>query len=185
MMGSRMIQVLKRAGEPEPFDRRRLRLCLWRAMRGGDAAFTHADRLSEAIGLFVGQRGCRVVSSRALLEMALRALRKTGRAAAGDALEAHSRQRQRARRQLTVVHDNGRRSRWDRHWVTQQVRHRWRIGRPAARAISAEIERHLLARGGEVSRDAVLDLVDERVENYGLAPWCLLASAPIAPDGRP
>ena len=176
-MGSGTIRVLKRAGSVELFDTARLRLSMWRAMRGDGGSFDHADQLAEAIGVYLRRSSCGLVTSRALLEMALRALRQTGQVEAADTLEAHDRQRHDRRQQLTLGHEGRRRSRWDRDWLTGQIRHRWDVGLGAARALSAEIESELLARGGCVDRAAVLNRVDERIAAYGLASHCPLTTA--------
>lgn len=173
-----MIQVVKRDSSVEPLCVDRLRACLWRAMGPAGGRFSKAHHLSRAIQLYLHRTGAVEVSSRALFEMAVRALRLTRHDAAADALEAHSRRRRDARRSLKVVHDSGRRTRWDRSWLTAQIRTRWGVSGGAARAISAAIETELLDGRSLVERGRVLDLIDERVENFGLAPWCLLASAP-------
>lgn len=178
MKGSGTIQVLKRSGITEPFRIDLLGLCMWRAMHDRQGRFAQATQLAEAITIHLSRNGCHIVTSRALLEMALRALRQTHHDLAADALEAHHRRRRAARRSLILVHDAERRSHWDRDWLTEQIRRRWSVSRAAARAISAEIERELLGRDGPIARDAVLSMVDRRVEEYGLAPWCLLTSAP-------
>jgi hypothetical protein len=172
-----MIRVTKRDGVVEPLRVERLRLCLWRVLRSHPHCRTQADNISRAIVLHLRRTGVAAVSSRALFEMTLRCLRHTNHDAAADALERHARWRQNARRAMTIVHDDTHHTAWDRSWVTQQIQRRWDIGRPAARAISSQIEGELLGRRSEISRDAAVDLLDERVENYGLAPWCLLASA--------
>lgn len=177
MKGSGTIRVLKRAGTTEGFCAERFRSCLWRVMQPFGGRFQQADALADAVVLYLRRAGCRIVTTRALLEMALRVLRKTDHGPAADALAARHRWRRAARRRLLVAHENGRQCPWERHWVTQQIQRRWAVTRSAALAISADIEHELLAGESPVRRQTVLDLIDERVENYGLAPWCLLASA--------
>jgi transcriptional regulator NrdR family protein len=176
--GSWKIRVLKRDSSIEHFNIAKLRLSLWRALGADSESFLHADWLAHAIQGFLHYEGHRAVSSRALFEMAVRSLRCVERDDAGDALEAHRRVRRQRRDVLTILHEDGRRSRWDRSWVTAHLRQRWSLGRSAAKALSAQIEADLLARPGELARRAVLDRVDGLVEAFGLAPWCLLASAP-------
>ena len=176
-MGSGTVRVLKRTGAMELFDSARLRLSIWRAMQGKADLFDHADHLAEAIGVYLRRNGCHLVTSRALLEMALRALRQTDCPEAADALEAHARRRYERRQQLTLAHPHGR-TRWDREWLTGQIAHRWDISLGAARALSAQIEEELLQRGGCVDRDAALELVDQRIAAYGLASHCPLMTMP-------
>ncbi len=173
-----MIQVLKRDCSVEAFRLERLRLCLLKAMHGRCGHFGEAHQLARAVGIYLRRARCRVVTSRAILEMALKVLRQTGHHAAAEALEAHHRRRRAARGRLVVAHESGRQCAWDRSWVAEQLQHRWDLPRAVARTLSGDIERDLLDEGGSIARQTVLDLVDERVENYGLAPWCLMASAP-------
>jgi hypothetical protein len=178
MRGSRTIHVVKRAGASEPFSVEKLRLCLWRAMACRAEMLLHAHYLAEAIALYLRRNRRRLVTSGALLEMAVRALDQTGLGDAAEALEAHHCRRLAARGRLVLVHSTGRRSRWDRNWLTEQIHHRWGVGRSAARALSAMVEDELLPFEGPVNRQAVLDLACRRVDEFGLGPECLLTSAP-------
>ncbi|MFW6154424.1 MAG: ATP cone domain-containing protein [Planctomycetota bacterium] len=178
-----MIQVLKRDGAVEPFCVDRLRACLRRVLRPTGQADTLPRLLCEAIAIHLRRRGTAKVSSAALFEMVLLALRETDQPSAGDALEAHRRWRHRARRALRLVDEDGRLRAWDRGWLTGRIQSRWALSRPAARALGAIIEAELLGRPGELSQRRIDDLIDERVENYGLAPWCLIAS-PSVPSRR-
>ena len=178
MKRSWTIHVLKRAGAAEPFSVEKLRLCLWRAMGCRLERLCPAHHLAEAVAVYLRRNGRRAVTSGALFEMAIRALRQTGHDDAVDALEAHHGRRMAARRRLVLVHPTGRRSRWDRNWLTEQIRHRWDVGRGAARVLSGTIEEDLLPCDGPVARQTVLDLAGRRVAEYGLRPECLLASVP-------
>jgi hypothetical protein len=178
MRGSRTIQVLKRAGAAEPFSVQKLRLCLWRALECRGEMLLRAHYLAEAVVVYLRRNRHRVVTSGALLEMAIRVLRQTGHGEAADALEAHHCRRLAARGRLVLVHPTGRRSRWDRNWLAEQIRHRWGIGRSAARALSATVEDDLLPHEGAIARQAVLDLASRRLDEFGLGPECLLTSAP-------
>ena len=106
-----MIQVLKRDGAVEPFNTDRLRACLWRVLRPTRRGDGLPRLLCEAIAIHLRRRGATKVSSAALFEMTLLALRETDQAPAADALEAHRRWRQRARRTLRLVDEDGRRYR--------------------------------------------------------------------------
>lgn len=185
--GSRMVLVVKRGGGTEPFKFEKLRRCFWRALGGEGWSFQSAECLSQAVGIYLRREDRWRVSSRALLEIALRALRQTGHEDAAKELEWHHRHRLGARRRLKVTQTArpGESKaveawvfRWDRDWVTRQIEQRWDISRAAAAAISADIEAELLESPSHIDRDALIDLLDERVEHYGLAPWCLLASMP-------
>ncbi len=174
-----MIQVLKRDGAVEPFNLDRLCACLRRVLRPADPTDVLPRLLCEAIGIYLRRRGTTKVSSAAVFEMTVLALREIDQDAAADALEAHRRRRRRDRRALWRVDDNGRRTPWDRGWLTGRIQTRWSLSRPAARALGAIIEDELLGRPGAITSARLDDLIDERVENYGLAPWCLIASPSV------
>jgi hypothetical protein len=185
--GSRMVLVLKRGGGTEPFKLEKLRRCFWRALGGEGFTFQSAECLAQAVGIYLRREDRWRVSSRALLEIAIRALRQTGHDDAAKEVEWHHRHRLGARRRLKVTQParpgestttESWAFRWDRDWVTRQIEQRWDIGRAAAAVISADIESELLEKKSDIDRQALLDLIDERVEHYGLAPWCLLASMP-------
>lgn len=183
MHGSRTIHVVKRDGTRELLDRRKLRLSLWRAMQHHGSHFSQAECLSQAVQTYLTRSRCRTVSSRALFEMVVRVLRQTGHEPAAETLERHQRQRSAARRRVYVLDSAGRRRPWSRSWVAREVMQRWALSHAAGRAISAEVERQVLTDGtGHASRqlsaDHVLDRADQLVEEFGLAPWCLLASVP-------
>ena len=179
-----MIQVLKRDGAVEPFSADRLRACLWRVLRCGDQGNLLPRLLCEAIAIHLRRRGTAKVSSAALFEMALLALRETDQPAAADALEEHRRWRHQARRTLWLIGEDGRRRPWDRGWLTARLQSRWAISRPAARAIGGILESELLGQADPLPAQRLDDLIDERVENYGLAPWCLIASPSVPNSGR-
>jgi hypothetical protein len=185
--GSRMVLVVKRGGGTEPFSPEKLRRCFWRALGGETDLFQSAECLSQAVGIYLKRENRWRISSRALLEIAIRALRQTGHDQAAKDLELHHRDRLGARRQLKVTQaaqpgesnsTNTWTFRWDRDWVTRQIEQRWQVSRTAAAVISADIEEELLSTQTQIDRQALLDLIDERVDHFGLAPWCLLASMP-------
>jgi hypothetical protein len=185
--GSRMVLVVKRGGGTEPFKLEKLRRCFWQALGGEGCLFQSAQCLAQAVGIYLRREDRWRISSRALLEIAMRALRQTGYEDAASQLEGYHRRRLGARRRLKVTQaprpgelaaSEMWTFRWDRDWVTRQIEQRWAVGRPAAAVISADIESELLENKSHIDRQALLDLIDERVEHYGLAPWCLLASMP-------
>lgn len=175
---SRTIRVLKRDSSAEPFDAAKLRRSLWLALGGQPGWLIYADSVAQAIHAYLRVLNMRAVSSRALFEMAVGALRCIGRGEAAERMEEHARWRRRARRAMVLLHDGGQRCEWDRSWVIEQLRRRWRISPPAARALSGHLERQMLQRPRLLSRQDVLDAVDELADHYGLTPWCLLASVP-------
>lgn len=181
---SRMIRVLKRDSSTERFDHAKLRRSLWQAMGSMPDHLAHADAIARAIGDYLRLSITRAVSSRALFEMALGALRFAGQRKASERMESHARRRRQARHAVIVMHESGQRSRWDRSWIIEQFRRRWRISRPAARALSSNLESRLLRQPALLSRQDVLDAVDELADQFGLTPWCLLAGVPAGNSDR-
>lgn len=177
MDGSWTIQVIKRDSTVEPFSLAKLRLSLFKAMGGQEEQFASAGHLAHAVRTYLRSNRRRAVTSRAIFEMALRVLHQTSHHAAADALETHSQSRLLARHCCEVLYDDGRKVRWSRRWVTEQFTRRWQIAPGAARALSSEIERRLLDSPQPISRQKVLDEVDELVDQVGLTPWCHLAGA--------
>ncbi len=122
----------------------------------------------------------------------MRALTQTGYGNAAQSLESCHQHRTEARRQLQITRPTGAGGPddqeywaipWDRDWVTRQIERRWDISAAAAAALSADIERDVLNGPQTVDRHALIDLIDERVDNFGLAPWCLLATMPSKQKG--
>ncbi len=178
MNGSGTIHVLKRDNSTEPLAPAKLRLCLWRGLSGSGGRFEQAQWLTDAIAAHLRRAGQPTISSGALFEMAVNALRATGHRSAAAAVEAHHQWRQRARRSLAVRNELGLATAWDRGWLTDTLADRWALSRPTARALSGILEDDLLGSIDELPERALLDRADELIEQFGLAPWCLLASAP-------
>jgi hypothetical protein len=185
MNGSRKILVVKRGAWTEPFQLEKLRLCLWRALGGDGESFQSAQCLAQAVGIYLKREKRWRISSKALLEIAVRALTQTGYTDAAKRLEDCHQQRLVARRglQITQAKGPGENSandcwvfRWDRNYVTRQIEQRWEVGHAAAAVISADIEDELLDGRPRIDRHELMDIIDERVDSFGLAPWCLLAS---------
>jgi len=164
-----MAWVLKRDGQPEPFDRRKLGGCLLRALRADPKDARLAEALCRAIEFYLAHRHLRCVSSAALLEMALTALRAAGLAQAAECLESHHAARVRLRSRLTLHHRPGLKTSWSKHWLAAQAASQWKLGRTTARFLAGQVEDELAAHSArEVTRRAVLERLAELAAEWGL-----------------
>ncbi len=168
--GSRKIRVIKRDGAEEAFDAAKLAGAIYRAMRQTSGRYYDACQLALAIEMYLDRSGWGRISSAAVLEMAVKVLRQSGLAAAGDRLDTRDRGRRARRRRLCIRHDNGKVTLWDKSWLSQLAERSWFLSRPTGRVLAGEIESQLLAaKAGVVSRGDILNLLNERVAQYGLA----------------
>ena len=170
MSGSRTIQVLKRDGTAEAFDHRKLAAAIWRAMSRKSATYEHARRLGEAVETYIIRKGNLCVSSSAVFEMTLKALRYVGLPKAAESAETYRAWRSLLRQQLRIKHKEGQLTLWDKNWLLQFASRSWHISPATARILAGKIEVDLL-RSGEsiVPRHKVIDLLNRSVTEYGLA----------------
>ncbi|MHC4716943.1 MAG: ATP cone domain-containing protein [Planctomycetota bacterium] len=165
-----MICVLKRDGTSEPFDRYKLRGCLLGLLKSLGEELWHAEVLSSAVGQYLRRRGIRCITSAALLEMVLTALRISGLGDVGGELERRHRARLGMRNRLVLDHGSGVRTAWSKDWLVGRLRARWGLGRAAARVLAGEVELDLMARGStRIGREEVARMLTERVASCGLA----------------
>lgn len=177
MNGSRSIQVVKRDGDLEPFSLGKLRGCLLRALTCTPNGQAIVEPIARAIQLHLHKRKLTFISSRMLLTLVLRALRHTGNESAAERLEAHHSRRQQRRAAVHIVGPTGRRTGWDKSAFAKIIHRRWDVSPAAARAMAAGVEQDVLAAGKDLTELELIDLADDRVEQFGLAPWCLLTNA--------
>jgi len=170
MSPSRKIQVLKRDGTAEAFDSRKLAASIWRAINCRSATYEHARRLAEAVETYIIRKGCRCVSSSAVFEMTVKALRHVGLLKAAESAENYRAWRSLLRQQLRIKHDEGRLTLWDKGWLLEFATRSWHISPAVARILAGKIELDLL-RSGEsiVPRQKVIGLLNRSVAEYGLA----------------
>lgn len=180
MARSRTINVVKRDGSNEHFDRHKLRACLMRVVPDAEANLYGADALATSIGCYLLQRNVRTISSAAILEMALAALHAVGMRKAAYRLERCHCARNRMRTRLMVIHEGGVKTVWSKEWLVENACNQWDLGRTTARILSGRIEHILLARKTRhVSRKEVMKMLGRLVLAYGLIVPCPL-EAPAA-----
>jgi len=170
MSGSRKIQVLKRDGTIEAFDCRKLAASICRTMSRKTVNYEHAARLSEAVETYICRKGDHCLSSSAIFEMTLKALKYVGLTTAADRAEHYRAWRSMLRGQLRIEHEQGRLTLWDKGWLLEFARRSWHISPETARIFAGKIELELL-RSGEsiVARQQVVHMLNRSVAEYGLA----------------
>jgi hypothetical protein len=170
MSGSGTIRVLKRDGSVELFDVVKLSGVLWRAIRPSGHPYERARYLGDAVMFYLSRDGSRCVSSAAIFEMCVRLLQHVGFAEAATAFQGHRSWRQAKRKSLRVTHEGLKVTLWDKSWLAGFAQRCWHLSPGTARTIAGEIEAGLLAGGeDQVSRFAVIEMLNERVAAYGLA----------------
>jgi transcriptional regulator NrdR family protein len=175
------IHVLKRDGTIEPFDPFKLCGCLLRALPHRERSVFRAGALSEAVGCYLLRRGLRCVSSAALLEMALTALRAVGLTGGAWRLEQRHALRSTMRSRTTFCHGRHQPSAFSKEWLVKYACRRWSVGRTVARILAGQIEQHLIQSGArEVSRSDIMNMLGWLAGAYGLATPFRAAAA-----GRP
>jgi len=168
--GSGTIWVQKRDGSVEDFDCLKLVGAVSRAVRPAKGRCDYARSIAAAIEVFCRRSGCGCVSSAAVFEMTVRAMRCVSLDVGAEAMESHRAWRIRRRRQLRVAHERGQVTMWDKSWLCELAQRSWRLSRPAARIIAGRLECELLAEPAELLwRDTVVARLNDCVAAYGLA----------------
>ena len=170
MSGSRKIRIAKRDGSTEAFDPGKLAGAVYRVMEPGKDSLVRSRHLALAVGLYLHRAGRGRVSSAAVFEMTVQALRSVGMSDSADCLEAHRHGRAAARGRLSVLHDGGQATLWDKGWLAELAQRGWFLSREAARVLAGQVEAELLAAAmPSVTRHEVLERLNCRVAEYGLA----------------
>ncbi|MFW6133752.1 MAG: hypothetical protein ACOC8F_07630 [Planctomycetota bacterium] len=181
MDGSAPIQVVKCGGELERFDAARFAAALHRAMRtAGQGRYDEARQLALAVKIYLQRSQRAYVPSAAVFEMGVRVLRRVGLHAAGEAMEVHRLWRRSRRARLRIVHAGGKRTLWDKDWLSELAQRTWGLARRTGRILADEVEAEMLAglpagacgEGSgcrEVSRDEVQQRLNRCVSAWGLA----------------
>lgn len=170
MDGSRKIRVCKRDGTEEAFSAPKLAAGMARAMRETTGRYFDALQLALAVEVYLERSNRQKVSSSALFEMVLKVLRRCGMDQAAEAMETCRVVRAEARRHVRVCHDGGQSTQWDKNWLSLLAERSWFLSPTTARILAGDVERELLARGpGVATRGDILEMLNQRVAEYGLA----------------
>ncbi|MFP4104608.1 MAG: hypothetical protein ACLFVU_00830 [Phycisphaerae bacterium] len=170
MTESRKVQVLKRDGSTENFDVSKLAASMWRAMDLADEGrYLDAFELALAVGIYL-KKTSRCLTTAALLEMAVKVLRRARFDDAAIAMEEFHGFRLRASLRLRVVHDDGTATLWDKSWLGMVIAKSWGVSRTTGRILAGQIEYELLtADVGQVLRGDLMAMANRRIMSYGLA----------------
>ena len=170
MSGSGTVQVLKRDGTAEGFDGRKLAASIWRSMDRDSTSYEHARRLAEAVETYIIRKGKACVSSSAVFEMTVKALRHVGLPHAAQSAETYRIWRSLLRKELRIQHEEGQLTLWDKNWLLEFASRSWHISPRTARILAGKVELDLLRDNeGIVPRQKVIDLLNRVVAEYGLA----------------
>ncbi len=170
MDGSRKIRVIKGDSTEEPFDARKLAASMFRAMEGRRGRLYDAVQLSIAIGIYLKRSSLLTVTSDALSEFAVKVLRRCRLSEAASAMEDFRQRRRIRRTRLAVRHEGGKVTMWDKGWLSSWAQSSWLLSRTTSRILAGQVERELLdSEAIVVSRLEVLDMLNRRVAEYGLA----------------
>ncbi len=162
--------VIKRDGSVEPFDLERLSGAFWRGLYAVGGTMGDARQLARAVQLHLRRKGYTEISTEAIFEMALKALRRVRFAEAAELLQLHRVLRAARREQLQVRHHGDHLTRWDKSWLVQLAEEFWPISHRTARIIAGEVEEHFLVPDrSEVPREKVLALLNRKMCELGLA----------------
>ncbi|MCD4825596.1 MAG: hypothetical protein K8S55_13455 [Phycisphaerae bacterium] len=166
----RKITVRKRDGRTEGFDVEKLAGSLWRGLQPAGGAYRDARELALAIRIYLHRKRRRSIPSAAIFEMGLKVLRRVRRGPAAELLELHRTLRTVRRRLLRISHDDGNVTQWDKSWAANLAVGIWQISPATARIIAGEIELDILpCEETEISRRSLLERLNRRVAEYGLA----------------
>jgi transcriptional regulator NrdR family protein len=165
-----MIEVVKRNGDREPFSIGKLAGTVWRGIEPTEGDYQEAIDIARAVFIHLRRKEISVISSGALLDLVLRAMRRMNMAEGAVLIELHSVLRSERRKGFQVVHENGKVSEWDKTWLARLAGRMWFISTRTARHIAGEVEMELLERVDRtVKRQEVVDLLNEEVSQFGLA----------------
>jgi hypothetical protein len=123
-------------------------------------------------------RRIRCLSSAAVLEMALAALRAVDLSESAETLEQAHLARLRMRSRLIVRHDDSPPTAWSKDWLVQQMQRKFGLGRTTARILAAKVERDMLCDPRrELTRGELADLCSNVLGAFGLESTALASEA--------
>ncbi|MHC4982193.1 MAG: ATP cone domain-containing protein [Planctomycetota bacterium] len=170
MYGSWTIRVIKRDGCEEDFDAAKLAASIHLAMLQSEGTFHDASHLALAARIYLARSGVKRISSAAMMEMVMKALRCMGMAPAAAAMDAYHAWRCWRRGRIRIVHEGGQTTLCDKGWLSELACRSWNLSQRTGRIMAAEVERDLLAGNrDELWRDEVQDMINWCVAAFGLA----------------
>lgn len=163
------LQVRKRDGNIEPFDRARLAGVIASAAVKTGGSWQEANDLAEAIELYIRRSNQNLVSSAAIFEMVLKSLNRIGLGGAAQRLDVNARLRNVGRRLLRVSYDSSRNTLWDKSWLAEIAQRSWGVSWRTARILAGEVETDIIVKGAsKVTRSEIVDMLNAKVSQFGL-----------------
>ena len=172
VIGSRTIRVVKRDRRTEDFDPYKLAGAMWRAMCGCGGAYATACTLAGAIEDYLARRSrITKVTAGAVFEMSTKTLRSVGMPQAAVAMEEYRCRRRRLRTCTRLQDSRGRAIRWDKGFLKAFLQNSWGLAPGAANAIASQVEMEVLTlpRDLRLHPAVIIELLNERMAEYGLA----------------
>ncbi len=164
------IRVRKRDGTREDFDIEKLGGALRRGMHCVGESTADARELAHAIHIHLQRKRRKSISSSAVFEMALKTLQRVEMGQAAEILELHRMFRGVCRRVLRVRHEDGKITMWDKSRLARLAERIWDLSPRTARIFAGEVESHILPQEQrEISSREVLDMLNQKVSQFGLA----------------
>lgn len=175
-----MISVIKRDGSTEGFERLKVRSCLMRALAGEIDGLYQADVLSSALEFYLHRRKLRCISSPALMEMVLTALKAAGQKRAARRMERFHARRMGLRGRLVLHHGFGPPTAWSKEWLAHHARSLYDLGATAARILAGDVELQLLRRRRrEIGRGEVMRMLHREAQAFGLTALSPATEKPL------
>ena len=179
------LQIRKRDGRTEPFDVRKLRRALLRALREARQPGYYAEPLAEAIAIHLKDwNEPQPASSDYVFDCCQAVLRETGLRNVARALARyrHRRERRRLATQVRRLSAAGVAVEpWSRERIAATLERRFGLTAGAARILSSDVEQRVLSLGYRV---VDVELIEAVVRNE-LRAWGLLDAAAEAASGSP
>lgn len=179
------LKIRKRDGRTEPFDVRKLRRALLRALREARQPGYYAEPLAEAIAIHLNDWSePQPASSDYVFDCCRAVLRETGLRRVARALERYRRRRDRRRQATQVRRLSGAGvvvEGWSRRRIAGTLEQRFGLTAGVARIVSSDVEQRVLSLGYRVV-DA--ELIEAVVRNE-LRAWGLLDAATEVVSGSP
>ena len=171
MIESGTISVRKKNGQIQPFDTGKLAGCIWRSVDAVGGEYQLAWEIARAVEIYLRRKDRDEVTSSAVFEMCLKALRRVKIGEAAEVMELQSALRSIRRRLLRIDHGNGKISHWDKNWLVTLGRQIWQLSVETVRIIASEIELEILPSQQEkvLTREEICKILNEKVVQFGLA----------------
>ncbi|MGE3180258.1 MAG: ATP cone domain-containing protein [Phycisphaerae bacterium] len=171
-MSDKIIHILKRDGTAEPFEGSKLGAVLRRAMIACEQEARLAEPLVRAVAIHLEElEDERQATTQYIFRCVRSVLRQTGLQEVADELTHHAQQRDRRRRNVRVLSEDGERryTPFKKAEVARLLTHEFEVGRGAARIIAGRVERQIFGLQYKIiSRMLLIEIVRNELMAWGL-----------------